>query len=128
MCHIRQEKVDRVANNIPAQELEGEDSGDLLVVSWGGTYGATHMAVKQMQDDGHKVSLMHLKYISPMPKNVEEILGKFKKIMVCELNKGQMLNILNAKFECSATGYNKVQGLPFKISELVGAFKKELEL
>lgn len=128
MCHIRAEKVERAAKNIPQQALEGEDSGDLLVVSWGGTYGATHMAVQQMRDEGHKVSLMHLKYINPMPSNVPEILGKFKKIMVCELNLGQMLSILNGKYNCGAVGYNKVQGLPFKISELVGAMKKQLEL
>ena len=79
MCHIRKEKVERAANNIPLQELEGEDSGDVLVISWGGTYGATHAAVKKCQDEGLKVSLMHLKYISPMPKNVGDIIKNFKK-------------------------------------------------
>lgn len=128
MCHIREDKVQKAASNIPLQKLEGEDSGDLLVISWGGTYGATHMAVQQMQKEGHKVSLMHLKYINPLPSNVEELLGKFKKILVCELNLGQMRQVLNGKFNCNAKGYNKVQGLPFKISELCEAFKKELEL
>ena len=79
MCHIRQQKIDLAAENIPLQELEGEDSGDLLVISWGGTYGATHAAVKIAQEEGIKVSLMHLKYINPMPKNVESIIGNFKK-------------------------------------------------
>lgn len=127
MCHIRQAKIDKAANNIPLQELEGEDKGDLLVVSWGGTYGATHMAVKEMQDLGHKVSLMHLRYISPMPRNTEELLGNFKKVIVCELNLGQMRSVINGKFSIGALGYNKVQGLPFKISELVTEFKKQLE-
>ena len=126
MCHIREEKVQKAALNIPLQELEGEESGDLLVVSWGGTYGATHMAVKQLQEEGHKVSLMHLKYINPMPKNTEQLLKNFKKVIVAELNLGQMRQILNGKFNVGAKGYNKVQGLPFKISELVEAFKQEL--
>ncbi len=127
MCHIRQQKVDLAAENIPLQEVEGEESGDLLVISWGGTYGATHAAVKKAQEEGLKVSLMHLKYISPMPKNVESIIGNFKKVLVPELNLGQLVNILNAKFHCKAKGYNKVQGLPFKISELVEAIKTELK-
>ena len=127
MMHIREEKIQRAANNIPLQELEGEDSGDLLVVSWGGTYGATHMAVAEMQRQGKKVSLMHLRYINPMPKNVEDILKRFKKVVVCELNLGQLQKILNAKFNLGASVYTKCQGLPFKISELVDHFNKELE-
>lgn len=126
MCHIREEKVQKASLNIPLQELEGDESGDLLVVSWGGTYGATHMAVKQLRKEGHKVSLMHLKYINPMPRNVESIFKNFKKVIVAELNLGQMRQILNGKYNIGAKGYNKVQGLPFKISELVEAFKQEL--
>ncbi len=127
MCYIREEKVRKAQDNIPKQVLEGEDSGDLLVITWGGTYGAAHMAVREVQKEGHKVSLMHLKYINPLPLNVEKILGQFKKILVAELNLGQMQKILNGKFNCNARGYHKVQGLPFKITELVSAFKKELE-
>ncbi|MBT7611345.1 MAG: 2-oxoglutarate ferredoxin oxidoreductase subunit alpha, partial [Bacteriovoracaceae bacterium] len=126
MCHVREEKVQNARFNIPEQVLEGEEHGDLLVVSWGGTYGATHMAVKQLQDEGKKISLMHLKYINPLPRNVEEQFGNFKKIIVAELNLGQMKKILNGKFNLNASGYNKVQGLPFKISELVEAFNNEL--
>ncbi len=127
MTHIRAQKVANVADNIPLQELEGDDKGDLLLVSWGGTYGATHMAVEEMRKEGHKVSLMHLRYINPMPKNVEALMSNFNKIVVAELNSGQMKDILNARFGFKAKGYNKVQGLPFKISELVGMMKKELE-
>lgn len=127
MVHIRQEKIDKVADHIPLQEVEGEKTGDLLVVSWGGTYGATHMAVKEAQAQGKKVSLMHLKYISPMPKNVEEILRGFKKVLVCELNLGQMHKILNSKYSLNAESYTKVQGLPFKIRELVERFNHSLE-
>lgn len=127
MCNIRAEKIALVANNIPSQEVEGDSTGDILIVSWGGTYGATHMAVKEMREKGEKVSLMHLKYISPMPKNVEAILKGFKRVIVAELNLGQMKDLINARFNVDALGYNKVQGQPFKISELVGLLSKNLE-
>ncbi len=126
MCHIRAEKVLKAADVIPAQQVEGDESGDLLIVSWGGTYGATQAAVKEARKQGLNVSLMHLRYIHPMPKNIKDILSQFKKILVCELNLGQMKNLLNMNFNCNAIGYNKIQGLPFKISELVDVIKKEL--
>jgi 2-oxoglutarate ferredoxin oxidoreductase subunit alpha len=126
MVNLRAKKVEAAAEIIPPQEVVGEEQGDLLVVSWGGTFGATFMAVKRLQEEGKKVSLMHLKYLNPMPKNVQKILSGFPKILVCELNLGQMKDILNAKFHCNAVGYNKVQGLPFKIGELVEAINKEL--
>lgn len=127
MCHLRQRKVDVVAEDIPLQTLEGESSGDLLVVSWGGTYGACATAVRKMQADGKKVSLMHMKYLNPMPRNTETLLKSFKKIIIPELNLGQLRTIINAKYGVQAKGYNKVQGLPFKISELVDVFNNELK-
>lgn len=126
MCLMRQKKVDLVAEDIPLQTLEGEDSGDLLVVSWGGTYGACVMAVRKLQAEGKKISHMHLKYLNPMPKNVESILKSFKKIIVPELNLGQLRTVINAKYGVHAKGYNRIQGLPFKISELTDAFNQEL--
>ena len=126
MTSIRAGKVAKVADNIPLLKVEGDDVGDILVVSWGGTYGSVCMAVKELREDGKKVSHVHLKYLNPFPKNLREILGKFNKILVPELNNGQLLRILNAEFGCNAAGYNKIQGLPFKISELVGAISKEL--
>lgn len=127
MSLLRADKVDRVADFIPAQELEGDSSGDLLVVSWGGTYGSTHVAVRQAQKEGKKVTLMHLRYLNPFAKNVGDILKQFKKVLVCELNLGQARTLLNAKYGCKAKGYNKVQGLPFKVSELLAAINRELE-
>jgi 2-oxoglutarate ferredoxin oxidoreductase subunit alpha len=126
MCDLREKKIELVANNIPLQTLVGEESGDLLVVSWGGTYGAVLMTVKRLQQKGLKVSHMHMNYIYPMPKNVSEIFSKFKKIIVPELNKGQLKDLINAKYGVNATGYNKMQGLPFKISELEEAFLSAL--
>lgn len=118
MSDLREEKLQLVANNIPDQTILGEVTGDALVVSWGGTYGAVYMAVKNLQKRGLKVSHMHMKYLHPMPKNVESLLKGFKQIIVPELNNGQLKNILNAKFQVGALGYNKMQGQPFKISEL----------
>lgn len=122
MCDLREKKMELVSNNIPLQTLVGEESGDLLVVSWGGTYGAVLMTVKRLQQKGLKISHMHMNYIYPMPKNVGEILLKFKKIIIPELNKGQLKDLINAKYGVGAVGYNKMQGLPFKISELEEAF------
>jgi len=126
MVNIRAQKVANTAEIIPQQEVFGDSTGEVLVISWGGTYGSTYMAVKKLREEGKKVSLMHLRYINPMPKNVGEIIKGFKKVIVCELNKGQMKTIINANFKCNAKGYNKVQGLPFKISELVQAIGAEL--
>lgn len=118
MSDLREEKLQLVANNIPDQSVLGEITGDALIVSWGGTFGAVYMAVKNLQKRGLKVSHMHMKYLHPMPKNVESLLKGFKQIIVPELNNGQLKNILNAKFQVGAVGYNKMQGQPFKISEL----------
>lgn len=127
MSDLREKKIALVAENIPLQTLEGADSGDLLVVSWGGTYGSVLMAVKRLQQKGIKVSHMHMHYIYPMPKNVGDIFSKFKKIIVPELNKGQLKDLINAKFPVQATGFNKMQGLSFKISELEEAFYNALK-
>jgi 2-oxoglutarate ferredoxin oxidoreductase subunit alpha len=127
MCEARQKKVDNVVNNIPLQEIEGDESGDLLVISWGGTYGSVEMAARALQKEGKKISLMHIRYIQPMPKNVGDVIKRFKKIIVPELNMGQMVHVINAKFTCNAIAYNKVEGLPFKISELKEAFSNALK-
>jgi len=126
MSTVRQKKVDKVADNIPLQEVEGDASGELLVVSWGGTYGAVEMAVRALQKEGKSISLMHLRYINPMPKNVGDLIKNFKKVIVPELNMGQMVHVINARFACNAISYNKVEGLPFKITELKKAFENAL--
>lgn len=126
MSDIRFAKIEAVCENIPLQEVEGNSSGDLLIISWGGTYGAVEMAMRALQKEGKKVSLIHLRYINPMPKNVGDVIKNFKKVIVPELNMGQMVHIINAKFGCNAIGYNKVEGLPFKIAELYAAFTQAL--
>lgn len=127
MVRTRQEKVDRIAEVIPDQDVIGAQEGDLLIVSWGGTFGATYQAVTQANKAGASVGLMHMRYLSPMPKNIETIMSKFKKVVVCELNSGQLKNILNAKFNKSAESYTKVQGKPFMIRELSQMIEKKLE-
>ncbi|PKP33360.1 MAG: 2-oxoacid:acceptor oxidoreductase subunit alpha [Bacteroidetes bacterium HGW-Bacteroidetes-17] len=123
MTQIRDEKVQRVANFIPEQKIIGAEEGDLLVVSWGGTYGVMLTAVEKMLADGHTISMAHFKYINPLPKNTDEILKKFKKILVCELNNGQFVNYLRMKYPAyNYQQYNKVQGLPFMVSELEEKF------
>lgn len=127
MVHLRQEKVDRVAQDIPLQDVVGDESGDLLVITWGGTFGAAYTAVNEVREQGKKVSLVHIKYINPMPRNLGAIIKNFKKVLVCELNLGQMRDIISARYECHPALYSKVQGLPFKISELITVINKELE-
>ncbi len=128
MSEYRAEKVDRVANFIPDQEIIGDKEGDLLIVSWGGTYGNMLEAVNAMQEAGKKVSLAHFNYINPLPKNTKEIFKKFKKIIVPELNLGQFVMILRMHFpEFRFEQYNKIQGLPFMVKELVDRFNQLLE-
>jgi 2-oxoglutarate ferredoxin oxidoreductase subunit alpha len=128
MVEIRQAKVDRVANFITEQELLGEESGELLVIGWGGTYGALFTAVKELQEEGYSLSLAQFNYINPLPKNTRHILISFKKRIVCELNLGQFVNYLRMKFpEFEYLQYNKIQGLPFMISELKLKLKEILE-
>lgn len=126
MTAIRAEKIERVRFNIPDLETEFASEGDLLIIGWGGTYGSLHSAVKQMNEEGYKnIGFAHFNYINPMPKNTEEILSKFNKILVCELNSGQFASILKIKhsqFEFSQ--FNKVQGLPFANDDLIQKFKE----
>ena len=127
MVHNRQEKVNRVANYIPEQEVKGNPDADLLVVGWGGTAGALTLAVEEMNNEGKKVAYTHFNYICPLPKNTGDVLRKYKKIVVCELNSGQFAGYLRTQFpECPLHQYNKVMGLPFEVSELKEAFNQIL--
>ena len=128
MVEIRQEKVDRVVNYIPEQEIMGEAKADLLVIGWGGSFGALYTAVKELQEEGYSISLAQFNYINPLPKNTDEVMKNFKKRIVCELNLGQFANYLRSKHpQYEYMQYNKVQGLPFMISELKMKFRELLE-
>lgn len=125
MVELRAEKVARVANYIPEQEVYGDrKGGDLLVVGWGGTYGQLRTAVDAMRAEGKSVSHCHFSYINPLPKGTEAIFSKFKQIVVCELNMGQFANYLRMNFpHIDFKQYNKVQGLPFTVVELTDHFQ-----
>lgn len=119
MTYLRHEKVMRIANRLPDQEIVGAPEGDLLVVSWGGTKGFVRSAVEKMQKAGHKVGHAHFRYIMPLPKNTRQVLSAYKRVLVCELNAGQFANYLRTNFpEIPLNQFNKMQGQPFTVSEL----------
>lgn len=122
MVANRAEKIARVANFIPNVEVVGKQSGDTLIVGWGGTYGHLYTAVKELNAQGKSVGFAHFDYINPLPKNTEEVLSKFNKIIVCELNSGQFVDYLRAKFpQFKYNQLNKVQGQPFIVKEILDA-------
>jgi len=124
MTNIRAEKVKRVENYIPDLKAEYNEEGDLLVIGWGGTYGSLHSAVRSLDNQGLKVGHAHFYYLNPFPKNTAELLSKFKKIVICELNKGQLSTVLKGRYpEFEYTQYNKVMGLPFSVTDLTEKFK-----
>lgn len=128
MTDARQAKIDNIANFIPALEVDGNPDAELLVVGWGGTYGHIHSAVEKMNASGEKVASVHFQYINPLPANTAEVLSKYKKIVVCEINMGQLAGHLRMKVPgIQLEQYNKVQGQPFMVSELVDCFTKLME-
>lgn len=127
MVHLRQQKVENVANYIPLQTMDnGPETGDLLILGWGGTYGALKTATTILRGEGLNVSHAHLRYISPFPKNLGKILKGFKTVVVPELNNGQLVKIIRDKYAIDAIPYNKIQGLPFMSTEVVNKIKEIL--
>ena len=127
MVEYRNKQVEKVADRIPEKTLEGDKDADLLVVGWGGTEGALRCAVQELQAEGKSIAFTQFNYIMPLPKNTGDILRRHKKIIVCELNMGQFVNYLRMNFEgLCFLQYNKVQGLPFEVSELKEVFNKIL--
>lgn len=118
MCLIRQEKIDRVANDIEDLEVRGEQEGDILLLTWGGTYGACLSACLQLQEEGHSVGHAHIRWLNPFPKNLEAVLRKFKTVIVPELNLGQLNMLIRSKFLIDTVPFNKVKGKPFMIAEV----------
>jgi 2-oxoglutarate ferredoxin oxidoreductase subunit alpha len=128
MVHLRAEKVERVANEIPDLEVYGVKSGDILVVGWGGSFGYLLTAVRELIDEGYQIGLVNFNYINPMPKNVKDVFRSFKKIVVCELNMGQFADYLRIKHqEFIYDQINKVQGLPFTVNDIKDKCIKILE-
>jgi 2-oxoglutarate ferredoxin oxidoreductase subunit alpha len=127
MVLTRAEKVARIADDIPELEVFGESHGRLLVVGWGSTYGAITSAVEEMQQQGKSVSSIHLRHLNPFPKNLGDIIGRFDRVLVPELNMGQLCMLLRAKYLVPAVSYPKVKGKPFKISELTAKMNELYE-
>ena len=127
MTMVRKEKIERVAGDIPLQQVEqGGESGQLAVVGWGSTYGPISRAVEQVRERGLAVSHIHLRHLWPMPSNLGELLGRFDKVLVPEMNTGQLKTVLRDHYLVPAEGLNRVTGKPFKISEIENAIDKIL--
>ena len=124
MVELRQRKVDIIAKDIAPAKVFGKESGDLLVIGWGGTHGAIRSAVENAQDEDMVVSHLHLRHLNPFPQNLGEILVKFQKVMIAELNLGQLSTIIRSKFLVDAVGLNKVQGKPFTQTEVYNKINK----
>jgi len=123
MVKTRQRKVDIIANELPVQQIAlGKEKGKLLVLGWGSTYGFVRTVVKELLEEGYSVSQMHLRYINPLPLNLGELLKGFEKIIVPEMNNGQLVHLIRSKYLVDAIPYNKVKGQPLHNDEL----KKEL--
>jgi 2-oxoglutarate ferredoxin oxidoreductase subunit alpha len=118
MVNERARKIANIANDIPPLAVTGPDSGDVLVVGWGGTYGSIVTAVQRSQHRGIRVAHAHLRYLNPMPRNTAEVLKRYRRVLVPELNGGQLCTLLRAKYLVDAVSLSKVQGRPFLVSEL----------
>lgn len=118
MTILRDEKIKRIADDIPLAKVHGDEKGDLLVISWGSTYGAVKTAIDQLHSEGKKVSYVNLKYINPLPKNLGEIVNNFERILIPELNMGQLKHVLEAAFLRPIIGQNKIQGNTFVVEEI----------
>ncbi len=126
MTDLRKAKIEGIANDIPLQDVcLGNDTGRLAVVGWGSTFGAIHQAVKRCRAEGLDVSHIQVRYLSPLPRNLGELLGGFEKILVPEMNTGQLIKLLRAEYLLNADGLSKVSGQPFKIGEIMAAIHQE---
>jgi 2-oxoglutarate ferredoxin oxidoreductase subunit alpha len=128
MTLARKTKVERIVQDIPPARVEGPEEGDLLIVGWGGTYGAISTAAENARKAGKSVAHLHLRYLNPMPANVGDILKRYRKVLVPELNTGQLWLLLRAKYLVDAIPFNKIAGQPFKIAEIEGKIDEVLGL
>jgi 2-oxoglutarate ferredoxin oxidoreductase subunit alpha len=126
MTHTRAKKIAMIADDIPLQEVRGPAEGDLLILSWGGTYGSCTTAVRKCQEEGLSVAHAHLRYLNPFPANLGDLLKKYKKVLLPELNLGQLRSLIRDRYLIDAIGLNKVQGKPFAIAEIVAKIKEIL--
>ena len=126
MTDLRQKKLDGIADHIPLQEVVGPENGDLLVLSWGGTYGSCTTAVSRCQSKGLSVAHTHLRYLNPFPKNLGDLLKNYKQVLIPELNLGQLRSVIRSKYLIEPLGLNKVKGRPFAVSEIIAKIEEIL--
>jgi 2-oxoglutarate ferredoxin oxidoreductase subunit alpha len=127
MVRVRARKIAGIVREIPPTAVIGPPQGDLLVIGWGSTFGAIESATRLLRDQGHAVSHAHLRFLNPLPGDLGAILGRFKRVLVPELNMGQLVRLLRAEYLVDAIGLNKIQGQPFKVSEIVAKAARILE-
>ena len=128
MTDVRGAKIDGIANDVPLQTVaQGEETGDLVVVGWGSTFGAIEEAVRVLRAEGRRVSHVHVRYLHPFPRNLGLVLARFPRVLVPELNTGQLLVLLRARYLVPAVGLNKVAGRPFRVAEIADAVRARLE-
>jgi len=118
MVRTRAEKVRRVAQEIPPTSIHGPATGDLLVVGWGGTYGAITAAVERAQGEGRSVASIHLRHLNPLPPDLGHILREYRRVLVPEINSGQLVRVLRAEYLVDAVGFNRVRGLPLASDDI----------
>lgn len=126
MSHLRSDKITGISKSLAPIEIQGEPEGELLVIGWGGTYGAISSATQSLRDEGFSVSNIHLRHLNPFPDDLEKVMRSFKKVIVPELNLGQLNLLLRAKFLIDVISYGKLQGKPFKVAELREKFLEHL--
>jgi 2-oxoglutarate/2-oxoacid ferredoxin oxidoreductase subunit alpha len=127
MVRLRAEKVRRVAQEIPPTTINGPAGGDLLVVGWGGTYGTITAAVEEAQAAGKSVASIHLRHLSPLPPDLGQILRQYRRVLVPEINSGQLVRVLRAEYLVDAVGFNRVRGVPLATQEIVDAINQLVE-
>ena len=126
MIHLRAQKIANIAHDIPPQDVVGPDHGDLLVLSWGGTFGACRTACESCQAAGLSVAHAHLRYLNPFPANLGEILPRYRRVLIPELNSGQLRMMIRGTYLVDAVGFNKLKGKPFAVEEILEQIKKLL--
>ena len=128
MVRTRARKIAGIAREIPPTEVFGDaGGGDLVVLGWGSSFGPIREAVKRVRAKGKKVSHVHLRFLNPLPRDLSETLKRFKQVMVAEMNMGQLLKLIRAEYLIDAFGFNKIQGRPFKVSEIENRINRVLE-
>jgi 2-oxoglutarate ferredoxin oxidoreductase subunit alpha len=119
MVRVRARKIEGIVGEIPPTKVDGAQEGDLLMLGWGGTYGSIAAAVRELGAMGKSVGHAHLRYLNPLPSDLGDVLRRFHNILVPELNLGQLVRVIRAEYLIDAVGFHKIQGRPFKVSELV---------